>query len=670
MLADLLNRKRTHFVLWRPRNVEPIPTLYIGQIDSSDQPLKSFQEIPLKATTNFPELWEVEAEKCHLDDGKAYHYWFKVANSLDLEPQSIYCSDPTATTIDRRFLAPITPQEAENSSGDPASVILYQDGQLFPCDPNGQIIPRQQPTHAEAVSGNNHLVIYKLPLAWTYLDTTGEIIHKDSSFQDILSLFVADKPSPNFANVDAFKNRAHLEELGINCLELSPITDSKNEFVGGYQTTNYFAADFKLGFPHSNSSPTAGVDLATLIQTCHQQGVRFFLDLILGFADQNPYQQINYLDFFVALDTGDPEEAKRDASGGDLFKYNYWVEGYNPVTGGNDWFVPAREYLKIAVEHWLNYYQVDGLRISSIANIDNYDFVQNIRNFSRLLWEKQGGERDRFLVVGEESTVPVRLIHQNRVDALGNGHFKRIVRKVILGEKAGKDASFEWSIRKLIDCRFLGFLDTSQAINYLTSPNIGEEDNERFYDYLVANEIYDAEPRIKLAFVCLLTAVGIPMILAGEEFGDQDDLDAVLGDSNNQLDHKQVDPVNYSRLEDDWRKRVFEYVARLVAFRKASPALGTNDVNFVHADFHAGKRVVVWRRGKGKDTVVVVANFSDYGTPDPISAEAEYVVANWAKTPEGMKWYEVTQGRTVLPKWVGREPIFPWEAKVYTLVSD
>ncbi|MFP4008729.1 MAG: alpha amylase, partial [Spirulinaceae cyanobacterium] len=65
----------------------------------------------------------------------------------------------------------------------------------------------------------------------------------------------------------------------------------------------------------------------------------------------------------------------------------------------------------------------------------------------------------------------------------------------------------------------------------------------------------------------------------------------------------------------------------------------------------------------------VIANFSDYCTPEPWSEEAEYVVPNWPKTPEGKRWYEVTQDRLVLPKRAGCEPIFPWEAKVYTLVE-
>jgi hypothetical protein len=32
MPIDLLSRKKTHFVLWRPGASEPTPTLYIGNI--------------------------------------------------------------------------------------------------------------------------------------------------------------------------------------------------------------------------------------------------------------------------------------------------------------------------------------------------------------------------------------------------------------------------------------------------------------------------------------------------------------------------------------------------------------------------------------------------------------------------------------------------------------
>jgi pullulanase len=91
--------------------------------------------------------------------------------------------------------------------------------------------------------------------------------------------------------------------------------------------------------------------------------------------------------------------------------------------------------------------------------------------------------------------------------------------------------------------------------------------------------------------------------------------------------------------------------------------------NFIHVDFNDNKRVLVWKRGGfGQDPVVVVANFSDYATPNGLTdPAAEYVVPNWPATPPGRHWREVPQQRDVRPDQVGREPIFAWEAKVYTL---
>jgi hypothetical protein len=79
--------------------------------------------------------------------------------------------------------------------------------------------------------------------------------------------------------------------------------------------------------------------------------------------------------------------------------------------------------------------------------------------------------------------------------------------------------------------------------------------------------------------------------------------------------------------------------------------------------------VLVWRRGQphADKQIVVVANFSDFATPDAFNPSAEYVVPNWPATPQGKRWREVPQDRDVPPEKIGREPIFPWEAKVYVL---
>jgi glycosidase len=238
----------------------------------------------------------------------------------------------------------------------------------------------------------------------------------------------------------------------------------------------------------------------------------------------------------------------------------------------------------------------------------------------------------------------------------------RCVRAAVLGNGAG-GLTFEETVRRMIDCRASGYTDLAQAVIYLTSHDVEGEGKERLYNYLQWEQVVDCEKRIELAFACLLTAVGIPQILAGEEFADQHDL--LDGHGNvTEGSGKQIDPVNFSRLGEDWRRRVKEYVGRLVRLRTSCDALAVNDVEVIHVDLD-GKQVVAWRRGvPGSDSiVVVVANFSDFTTP--AGPDAEYVVPHWPPTPPGRQWREAGFDRAVPQAWIGREPLFSWEAKVY-----
>jgi 1,4-alpha-glucan branching enzyme len=317
-------------------------------------------------------------------------------------------------------------------------------------------------------------------------------------------------------------------------------------------------------------------------------------------------------------------------------------------------------------------FHIDGLRLDSVENVANWDFVQEYKDLARARWRARFGSSPsdadaRFLVVGEELHEPLELLRQGRLDGLWHEKFKKYIRAALLGQVAEGESGFEWTVRKAIDCRHFGYADGAQAIIYLTSHDVEGYRNERLANFLLSNGAPDLEKRVKLAFVCLLTAVGIPMILAGEEFADQHDLFDQKGHVN-QNGGKQVDPVNFSRLHDDWRVRIKEYVARLVKFRTSSAALSVNDTEFIHVDINDSKRVLVWRRGRPQvdDPVVVVANFSDFETGT--APNAEYRVHNWPETPQGRHWRDITQNRDIPEEWVAREPLFPWEAKVYALV--
>jgi 1,4-alpha-glucan branching enzyme len=664
--ADLLARKRTQFVLWRPGVTTPSPALYIGIVEGGTS-LQDMRELALMPVDGHADLWHILASDCDLREGQVYHYWFRVRTTDPYSgvTRTLYVTDPTAWTVDRRFTPPAPDAPDAVASNYPAGVVLYRRGYLTPCDPGGETVDWDGDAPLETRPANERLVIYELPTRWSRTGSADGIEVGTGTFRDVLALVVPQAPAASFPDVPATINRAHLQELGVNALELLPPADSDQLYNWGYGTANYFAASYYLGLPAGQQAPTASRDLALLIKTCHEQGMRFFCDMVMAFCQHQPYHNANFLEFFVKFNSGDPEQGTRDGFGGDLFRYSFWTESYDPLSGERQTLVPARQYMKAYLAHWMLHYRLDGLRLDSINNIGNYDFVQECKDLARELWRMRGGSYDRFLVVGVELSVPPALIQQDRLDGLWNEHFKQIMRRVILGQNWDQEPSFELSVRKMIDCRLLDFIDGTQAVNYFTSHDVGGFGNERLHDWLRHNGIEDTEPRIKLAFACLLTAVGVPMILAGEEFADHQDLNP--DDPQFGTTYKQVDPVHFERLQDDWRTRIFHYVARLVRLRTSADALAVNDTAFIHQDFTQGRRIMAWQRGRDEHIVVVTANFSDYSTPEAASPDAEYRINGWPATPPDKVWREITEDRVVPAEWAGREPIYPWHARVYAL---
>jgi pullulanase len=703
MPFDLLLRKSTHFVLWSPRVVAIAPVLVIGQFQQGNPPtliaVNRFAMTPAARATG---LWEIAAAACQLVDGTVYHYWFEVQSTNPDRPGgAILCTDPTAWTVDWRLLPlPLAPPFIDEDR-QPAAVVLFRGGLLQPADPGGEQLTLANDPLANTLPPNNQLVIYELPTAWART-ASGSVGIGTGSFQDVRSLVDPAATGKNLSDLAVTAaGRTYLPDLGINALELLPPADSFFKREWGYDTAHYLAPDSELGQPDGNSWPTANSDLSDLVEACHQQQIRFFVDMVMAFSRNEPYQHVAFDQFCIddpANNLGDPDALTsrstpgnpqpRDGFGSTLFRYTRPLSApfYDPDTGVDQpALVPARQHMYTQLTRWMTDFHIDGVRMDSVENVANWDFIQGFKDHARSLfaqrWAAQGlgaGADSRFLVVGEELSVPLSLLTQNRLDGLWNDHFRVLVRSAVFGVNAAAEGepTFEWTVRKAIDCRILGFTDGTQAVNYITSHDVEGTARERLYTSFTKFAGFapaDAIRHIKLAFVCLLTAVGVPMILAGEEFADLHTRFDVNGNVS-QDGGKQVAPVHFELLDNVsdatqqavvlLRQDLLAYVSRLVHLRTSCLALSVNDTSFIHVDFNDGKRVLAWQRGPGSDgsLVIVVANFSDFSTDTSSGSAAEYVVPNW---PVGRTWREITQQRSVPADFVGREPIFAWEAKVY-----
>ena len=724
-MSNILTRRQTHFVLWCPAAVATAPELIIGQLQNGNPP--TFKELArkvLQAAAVGGGLFELDASTLALTDGQTYHYWFEVDDTSPGAMGRVQTTDPLASVVDYRLYAPKNPSVVH-----PASVIGFSGGQLIVRDPNGEA-PQRKVADLNTLAPNNRMVIYELPTAWSRSSGGDEFERAVGTFRDARALIDPGFEGANFSELTVMSlEPPYLVQLGVNAVEVLPPADSIYAREWGYGTSHYLAADYELGYPEGNLSPTASQDLTAFINACHDKGIRIFLDVVLGFMKEEPYRRIAFDVFYLENPEKHPTDPDaftsrkgggrefRNAFGASCPRYvNTNVTTYNPISDKVENISPARQHMLTFLTRWMEDFQIDGIRMDSVENVANWDFIRDFKDSAREQFKQRypaaGGAADaKFLVVGEELEMPPELLsgERPRLDGLWNERFQGLVRAALIGENMD-GLNFEDTVRRAIDCRIEKvFDDGARAINYLTSHDVEGKRKERLYNFMVATvSLASSEPlfdrgaietqvrdsirrdgrepepeevrnrasqiilhrarlrRIKLGFVCLLTAVGIPMILAGEEFADQHE----LFDSRGNVTHqggKQVDPVNFSRFDEPDRRDVFDYVRKLVQLRTSHPALSVNDTDFIHVDFNDGKRVLVWKRGTDNDPVVVVANFSDFTTANALSPGAEYFTPNWPKTPAGRHWFEVMQSRHVKTGRHNRESIFAWEAKVYRL---
>jgi 1,4-alpha-glucan branching enzyme len=107
--------------------------------------------------------------------------------------------------------------------------------------------------------------------------------------------------------------------------------------------------------------------------------------------------------------------------------------------------------------------------------------------------------------------------------------------------------------------------------------------------------------RSKLGTVLLMTAMGVPMLWMGEEFGE-----------HKRKSEKVTQPkkIAWPLLERDLNRDLLEYYKKLISLRKQNPALSSNNIEFFHENPEA--KVLAYTRWNEEDSrVVVVANFSD-----------------------------------------------------------
>jgi 1,4-alpha-glucan branching enzyme len=138
---------------------------------------------------------------------------------------------------------------------------------------------------------------------------------------------------------------AYLADLGINAIEIMPLSNVGNSVDWGYLPIGYFGVDERFG---------NRLDFQQLVDICHQHGIAVIVDVVYGHTGVD----FSYYDAYTRL-------RYRDNPFMGPFAKDYF-SNFGKSTDFNREI--TRDFFFTANHHWLEVYHVDGFRYDCVPN--------------------------------------------------------------------------------------------------------------------------------------------------------------------------------------------------------------------------------------------------------------------------------------------------------------
>jgi maltooligosyltrehalose trehalohydrolase len=445
-----------------------------------------------------------------------------------------------------------------------------------------------------------------------------------------------------------------LRELGVTHVELMPVASFPGRQGWGYDGVDLFAPHEPYGGPQG---------LQRFVDACHAKGMAVLLDVVynhLGPAG-------NYVGRFGPYFTN--------------AHHTPWGDAVNLEDAGSH---EVRRFFCDNAKMWLRDYHIDGLRLDAVhAYMDRsaIHFMEQIAAEVRALEAETGRN---YVVIAESDLNDPRLVTAPEaggygMDAQWSDDFHHALFTVLTGERAGyyqdfgtlgdlanalseafvydgrysayRDRVHGRPVRGLPGWRFLGY-----------SQNHDQVGNRAKGDRLAH---VAGMARAKIAAALELTAPFVPMIFQGEEWGatapfqyftdHEAELGRLVSEGRKQefaafgWDPAEVpDPQareTWERSKLNWAERgqgehaeMLEWYRKLIALRKATPALTDGDLSEVRVCYSEAEGWLLMERGE----VTVVLSVAE----KPVECE---VGAGSALTLASNGSVRLREGKATLP---------------------
>jgi 1,4-alpha-glucan branching enzyme len=440
----------------------------------------------------------------------------------------------------------------------------------------------------------------------------------------------------------------YIKSLGVNVIELMPITGINENGRWGYLPVSYFSPEERFGSPE---------DLKEFINICHKNNIAVILDQVYAHTDfMFPYD-VGYNKFFpLWYDEKNKQKEKEYAP-------NPIKSAYNNFANKNDFRKPFTiEFMKTINEFWINEYHVDGFRYDHVngfldrdygqGNLDNWydhnnrptfkslqEICNSIYSYSESIYRFQGtNNTSNIIQVVEdlnESLYQLSNISKNCTNgcwekglyitasemAKSKKYIKEFCHKLLLKDRdyEGKDRWENFTGTKNIDGKSVKalpvqYIESHDESRLMYKISTGNEWNYSGYEFNFGLKD-QAWWKLQPYAIALLTSVGVPMLWAGQEFAEN------YGIPENGMHRVRGNkPIHWSYFyvpeENRFSKTVLPLVTlyrNLIDIRNTYKALKGTHRDSKQLYEHIDNQVIAYKRWTYDGQVIItIVNFSDY----------------------------------------------------------
>lgn len=378
---------------------------------------------------------------------------------------------------------------------------------------------------------------------------------------------------------------SYLKRLGVNAIELMPVTEFEGNESWGYNISFHMAADKYYGPAN---------DLKAFIDECHKQGMAVIMDMVLNHAfGQNPLVRMYF----------DPTAGQY----GQPTANNPWFNqtDKHPFGVGYDFnheAQPTKDYVDRVLYYWLTEFKIDGYRFdlskgftqkltTDVGSWGTYD-QSRIDIWKRINNKVRSYDSSCYMILEHFADNNEEIVLSNEGMMLW-GNLNYNFNEATMGYTGTSDVSgADAKKRNWTQANLVAYAEShdEERLLYKTIKFGNSSGSYSTKDTTIALK------RIEAAMCLLLPLKGPKMIWQFGELGYD-----ISIDQNGRTGNK---PILWNYYSDVRRRRIYDVVSTLSKLKITDDSLSTDNYSFVGSG--AVKSLVI---NSGTTKVSIVANF-------------------------------------------------------------